>query len=70
MKKVVLVLIEFYQAYLSFDQGLLRLLAPGGACKYEVSCSEFTKQAIEKYGVLKGGWLGFKRILSCNPWVG
>jgi hypothetical protein len=36
-------------------------------CKFEPTCSEYTKQAIEKYGVLKGSTLGFLRILRCNP---
>ncbi len=60
--------IEFYQTFLSFDRGVLAIFAPGGACRYEVSCSEYTKQSIDEYGVLKGVGMGFKRILSCNPW--
>lgn len=39
----------------------------GGKCKFYPSCSEYTKQAIEKYGCLKGIWLGMGRILKCNP---
>lgn len=68
MKKLAVIIINFYQKYLSFDRGLLMVLAPGGACLFEVSCSEFTKQAILEKGLLKGGFLGFKRILSCNKW--
>ena len=37
------------------------------SCKYYPTCSEYTKQAIEKYGVLRGCMLGGKRILKCNP---
>ncbi|MEA2020676.1 MAG: membrane protein insertion efficiency factor YidD, partial [Patescibacteria group bacterium] len=37
-------------------------------CKFEPSCSEYTYQAVEKYGILKGLWLGFKRIIRCHPW--
>lgn len=66
MKKLLVSIINFYQIYLSFDRGLLRVFAPIGACKYEVSCSEFTKQAILKQGLLKGGIEGIKRILSCR----
>jgi uncharacterized protein len=68
MKKLLISLINIYQNYFSFDRGLLMVLAPGGACRYEVSCSEFTKQAISEYGVEKGLVIGVKRILSCNPW--
>ena len=59
MKKIFIYLIEKYQKYIS---GIL-----GNNCKYYPSCSEYTKQAIEKYGVIKGSFLGTKRILRCNP---
>ena len=39
----------------------------GIKCKYYPTCSEYTKQAIEKYGIIKGCFLGIKRILKCNP---
>jgi len=39
-------------------------------CRYEPSCSSYTKEALQKHGVLKGSWLGIKRIFSCNPWGG
>lgn len=66
MKKIIIDLINFYQKYLSFDRGALALFAPGGACKYEISCSQYTKQMIEDYGVLPGLKLGLKRIWSCR----
>ena len=66
MQKLLISLINFYQAYLSFDKGLLVFLAPGGACKYEVSCSQYTKESIEAYGALKGIFMGMKRIWSCK----
>src|SRR5437870_2063461 len=53
-------------AFLSFDYGLLSFFAPEGACKFEVSCSEYTKRAIDKYGITKGVFLGFRRILTCK----
>ncbi len=39
-------------------------------CRYEPSCSTYTKDALIKHGIIKGSWLGVKRILSCNPWGG
>lgn len=66
MKKLLINLIEFYQTFLSFDHGLLSFLAPGGACKYPVTCSEYTKQKILELGVFRGSWLGVKRIWRCK----
>ena len=37
-------------------------------CVFEPSCSEYTRQAIEKYGALKGSWMGAQRIARCHPW--
>lgn len=40
------------------------------SCRYSPTCSSFTIEALQVHGVLKGGWLSIKRILSCNPWGG
>lgn len=53
-------LIDFYQKHVS------PLL--GNKCVFYPSCSEYSKQAINKYGPLKGIYLGFLRILHCHPW--
>ena len=60
MKKIVIGLIKFYRAYLSG-------LKAAPTCKYIPTCSEYGIEAIEKYGVLKGGLLTVWRILRCNP---
>lgn len=66
MKKLLgwifIVLIKIYQYAIS------PYLMP--SCRYTPSCSEYGKQAIQKHGPFKGGWLTIKRILSCNPWGG
>lgn len=60
LKKFLVKLINFYQKHISF------LKKP--SCVFYPTCSEYTKQAIEKYGSLKGIYLGFLRILRCHPW--
>ena len=40
------------------------------SCRYDPSCSHYTEQAIQKYGLIKGTWLGAKRIVRCQPWGG
>ena len=62
MKKILIRTILGYQKHISPV-----LTAKGVQCKYYPSCSEYTKQAIEKYGCLKGCYIGGKRILRCNP---
>ena len=62
MKKICIFLINFYQKNISkfLEYKNIR-------CKYYPNCSEYTKQAIEKYGAFKGSIIGAKRILRCNP---
>ncbi len=62
MKKILLKIIDFYQKNIS-----LWLKSKNINCKFYPSCSEYTKQAIKKYGALKGTILGIYRILRCNP---
>ncbi|MCC7160548.1 membrane protein insertion efficiency factor YidD [Candidatus Nomurabacteria bacterium] len=57
-------LIDFYQKYLSGGQVFLK----NSGCVFYPTCSEYTKQAIYKYGSIKGSYLGLLRILRCHPW--
>jgi putative membrane protein insertion efficiency factor len=59
MKYVGMGLIRVYQMTLA------KVLPP--SCRFEPSCSHYTYEAINKYGLIKGSWMGFKRILRCNP---
>jgi len=60
-QSVVLALIRFYQAYIS------PML--GSNCRYYPTCSHYLSDAIVKYGVLRGGWMGIRRIGRCHPWA-
>ncbi|MDR2186779.1 MAG: membrane protein insertion efficiency factor YidD [Azonexus sp.] len=60
MKRLLIGLIRAYRYAIS------PLL--GQRCRYVPSCSAYTMEALEKYGAVKGGWLGAKRICRCHPW--
>jgi len=67
VKILVLKLIRIYQKTLSFDHGFMRHFFPNGYCRFHPTCSEYGYQAVEKYGVIKGGFMAIWRILRCNP---
>jgi len=58
MKKMVLKLLVVYKRYFSKGYG----------CIFIPSCSEYTYEAVKKYGIFKGLFLGIKRISRCHPW--
>lgn len=60
VKKPFLITIRIYQI-------ILRPLFPS-SCRFHPSCSEYMYQSIEKYGVIKGGLRGVRRISKCHPW--
>ena len=60
--RAALFALSFYKAYLSV------LFA--GTCRYEPTCSRYAYEAIERFGVMRGGWLGLKRLLRCQPFSG
>jgi uncharacterized protein len=59
MRSVALGMIRFYQRFIS--PGL------GSNCRFYPSCSQYTYEAVAKYGIVRGSWMGFRRILRCNP---
>lgn len=60
--EILVLPIRFYQKFIS-------PLFPG-SCRYSPTCSTYAIQALRKHGILKGGFLAIKRILSCHPWGG
>ena len=67
--KFAVVLIKLYQLTLSPDHSWLRSRFVYGYCRHYPSCSEYTKQAISKNGLIQGAWMGVVRIIKCNPFV-
>ena len=59
MKRILLWLISFYRKKIS------PMTPP--SCRFIPTCSEYAFQAIERYGVLKGGWLALRRLSKCHP---
>jgi len=59
MRKLIVAILRFYKLALS-------PLLPS-ACRYYPSCSEYMRQAVEKYGPARGVWMGIKRIARCHP---
>lgn len=67
IKNISFGLIKFYQALFSLEHSFWARDLPIGACRYYPTCSEYTYQAIDKYGFFKGWFLGVKRIFRCHP---
>ena len=59
MKRFILISLRFYK----------RRISPllGNVCRFYPSCSEYMYTAVERYGVIKGVWLGVKRLFRCQP---
>ena len=60
MRKIISGIIGFYRYVIS------PILGP--RCRYTPTCSEYSQTAVMRFGVIKGGWISIKRILSCHPW--
>jgi putative membrane protein insertion efficiency factor len=57
--RIALLALRFYKAYLS--------ILFVGNCRFEPTCSQYAYEAIERFGVTRGVWLGVKRLLRCQP---
>lgn len=70
MKKLALALIILYQKSSFLNNELFKtLFLTDQACRFEPTCSRYTYQAIDKYGIIKGSVIGLKRIVRCHPWA-
>ena len=67
-RALMLGFIRLYQATVSPDHGLTRVFFPSGYCRFNPSCSSYWYGCVERHGTAKGSWMGFKRLLRCNPW--
>lgn len=63
------VIIYPFLLIIRFYQGAISPLLPA-ACRYTPTCSHYAAEALQKHGLIRGGWLAAKRIISCNPWGG
>lgn len=69
MKKIILSLIKYYQKSWFYRSTVLKFLfLSDAACRFWPTCSEYTYQAIKKYGIIRGVFIGLKRIIRCQPW--
>ena len=62
MKLIPILLIQLYQ----------KAISPylPSACRYFPTCSHYSEEAIQRHGLVRGAWLGIKRLVRCNPWGG
>ncbi len=60
MQKILISCVRFYQLTISS--------LSGRCCRFQPTCSEYARQAIEVHGCIKGTWLTLKRLLKCHPW--
>lgn len=70
MKSFILKLIHVYQKSFLFRSKILKFLfLSDAACRFHPTCSEYTYQAIKRYGIILGSLKGLGRILRCHPWA-
>ncbi|MDH2917084.1 MAG: membrane protein insertion efficiency factor YidD [Gallionella sp.] len=60
MRRILLLMVRGYQRFIS------PMYPP--SCRFTPSCSQYSYEAISKYGIVKGVWLSIKRVGRCNPW--
>lgn len=66
LKAVLLALLRLYQKTLSLEHGALGKILPLRVCRFFPSCSEYMRESLERFGVLRGMYLGLRRLLRCH----
>jgi len=70
MSKIILATVKLYQKLLPLRFFLGRfLLFPSHTCRFYPTCSAYFSQAVIRYGIIRGGWLGLNRLLRCHPYA-
>jgi uncharacterized protein len=68
MKKIILFLIKIYQFFLPVRSIIGRfLLFDQNTCRFRPTCSQYMIQAVSRYGIMRGGFIGIKRLVRCHP---
>ena len=63
MKAAIIFIINGYQKLIS--QPIKQLF--GGGCRFQPTCSQYAKEAVNKFGIIKGGGMAIKRLSKCHP---
>ncbi|GGF72775.1 membrane protein insertion efficiency factor YidD [Wenyingzhuangia marina] len=69
MDSIKKILIFPFILLIRFYQGAISPFTPA-TCRYLPTCSSYSIEALQKHGIIYGGWLSIKRIASCHPWGG
>lgn len=65
MKKIIVYFLKIYKRFVTpFFRQLF-----GNGCRYEPTCSRYAHEAVNRFGILKGGTLSIKRVLKCHPFT-
>ena len=73
-QKLILRVISFYQGISRRRNAIIKNIFPAlsgveiGVCRYSPTCSTYAYEAIERYGIVKGVYLGIMRVFRCHPW--
>jgi len=66
--KILISIVKVYQKTLSPEQSFWGKKTGWKVCRFHPTCSQYAIDALKKYGVLKGSYLGIRRVLRCHPW--